>query len=60
MLFIERRQRKGLHLDGGSRKACGCWGLLGEAECRQNSQGKSKHKVHQGSLQGLSMMLADG
>ena len=34
--------------------------LRGEVECRQNSQGKSKHKVHQSRLQGLSTKLADG
>lgn len=31
----------------------------GEVECQQNSQGKSKHKVHQSRLQGLSTKLAD-
>lgn len=31
----------------------------GEVGCRQNRQGKSKHKVHQSRLQGLSMKFAD-
>lgn len=31
----------------------------GEIECRQNSQGKSKHEVHQNRLEGLATKLAD-
>jgi len=44
-----------------ARAACGeVLGLPGrEVECRQNNQGKSKCKVHQNRLQGLSMKLAD-